>query len=179
MDMTIRPDDAFIVVDLQYDFLPGGALAVPDGDAVIAPINALIKRFRRAGAHLLLTQDWHPQGHKSFASMHEGLEPFEQIDMPYGTQTLWPDHCVMGTRGAEIVRNIDAVQAELVIRKGYNREIDSYSAFRKADRKTPTGLGDTCANAVSSVSSVPDWHSISVSTGRRWTRSRRGSRRSW
>lgn len=140
MDLTIRPSDAFIVVDLQYDFLPGGALAVPDGDAVIAPINALIKRFRRAGAHVLLTQDWHPEGHKSFASMHEGRQPFEQIAMPYGTQTLWPDHCVMGTRGAEIVRNIDAVQAELVIRKGYNPEIDSYSAFREADRETPTGL---------------------------------------
>lgn len=140
-DLALRPDDAFLVIDMQYDFLPGGALAVPDGDAVIAPINALVKRFHRAGAHILLTQDWHPPGHSSFASSHEGAQPFTQIEMPYGPQTLWPDHCVQGTRGAEIVRNLEVECAELVIRKGFNRAIDSYSAFREADRETMTGLG--------------------------------------
>lgn len=139
-DLALRPDDAFLVIDMQYDFLPGGALAVPDGDAVIAPINALVKRFHRAGAHILLTQDWHPPGHSSFASSHEGAQPFTQIEMPYGPQTLWPDHCVQGTRGAEIVRNLEVECAELVIRKGFNRAIDSYSAFREADRETMTGL---------------------------------------
>lgn len=139
-DLALRPDDAFLVIDMQYDFLPGGALAVPDGDAVIAPINALVKRFQRAGAHVLLTQDWHPPGHSSFASSHEGAEPFTQIEMPYGSQTLWPDHCVQGTRGAEITRNLEIECAELVIRKGFNRAIDSYSAFREADRETLTGL---------------------------------------
>jgi nicotinamidase/pyrazinamidase len=140
MGHAIRPDDALIVVDLQYDFLPGGSLAVPDGDQVIAPINALVRCFKRAGAHVLLTQDWHPPGHKSFASSHEGREPFEQIEMPYGAQTLWPDHCVSGTRGAEITRNLEAAYAELVIRKGFNPEVDSYSAFREADGQTSTGL---------------------------------------
>ena len=139
-DLALRPDDAFLVTDLQYDFLPGGALAVPDGDAVIAPINALVKRFQRAGAHVLLTQDWHPPGHSSFASSHEGMEPFAQVEMAYGPQILWPDHCVQGTRGAEIVRNLEADCAELVIRKGYNPAIDSYSAFREADHETMTGL---------------------------------------
>lgn len=139
-DLALRPDDAFLVIDMQYDFLPGGALAVPDGDAVIAPINALVKRFHRAGAHILLTQDWHPPGHSSFASSHEGAQPFTQTEMPYGPQTLWPDHCVQGTRGAEIVRNLEVECAELVIRKGFNRAIDSYSAFREADRETMTGL---------------------------------------
>jgi nicotinamidase/pyrazinamidase len=140
MGLSIGPTDAFIVVDLQYDFLPGGSLAVPDGDQVIAPINALAKCFRRSGGHVLLTQDWHPPGHRSFASNHEGREPFEQIEMPYGMQILWPDHCIMGTRGAEITRNLEAANAELVIRKGFNAEVDSYSAFREADRRTPTGL---------------------------------------
>lgn len=139
-DLALRPDDALLVIDMQYDFLPGGALAVPDGDAVIAPINALVKRFHRAGAHILLTQDWHPPGHSSFASSHEGAQPFTQTEMPYGPQTLWPDHCVQGTRGAEIVRNLEVECAELVIRKGFNRAIDSYSAFREADRETMTGL---------------------------------------
>ena len=139
-DLALRTDDAFLVIDVQYDFLPGGALAVPEGDAVIAPINALVKRFHRAGAHVLLTQDWHPPGHSSFASSHGGAEPFTQTEMPYGPQTLWPDHCVQGTRGAEITRNLEIACAELVIRKGFNRAIDSYSAFREADRETLTGL---------------------------------------
>lgn len=135
--MAARPaSDVLIVVDLQYDFLPGGALAVPDGDAVVAPINALARRF----SHVVLTQDWHPPGHASFASSHPGRRPFETTTLSYGPQVLWPDHCVQGTRGAEITRALEAWHAELVLRKGFHKEIDSYSAFREADRETPTGL---------------------------------------
>jgi nicotinamidase/pyrazinamidase len=136
--MAIRPDegDVLIVVDLQYDFLPGGALAVPDGDAVIAPINRLAKAFR----HVVLTQDWHPRGHASFASSHPSRQPFETTELHYGLQVLWPDHCVQGTPGAEIARDIDIPHAQLVIRKGYNASIDSYSGFKEADRQTSTGL---------------------------------------
>ncbi len=136
--MTIRPgeNDVLIVVDVQHDFLPGGALAVPDGDAVIAPINRLARAFR----HVVLTQDWHPQGHASFASTHPAKQPFEMIDLHYGPQVLWPDHCVQGTPGAEISRDLDIPHAQLVIRKGYNAGIDSYSGFKEADRQTSTGL---------------------------------------
>ncbi|MBJ6126164.1 bifunctional nicotinamidase/pyrazinamidase [Microvirga splendida] len=136
--MTIRPgdDDVLIVVDVQYDFLPGGALAVPDGDAVIRPINRLAKAFR----HVVLTQDWHPKGHASFASTHPAKQPFEMIDLHYGPQVLWPDHCVQGTPGAEISSDLDISHAQLVIRKGYNAGVDSYSGFREADRQTSTGL---------------------------------------
>ncbi len=128
--------DILIVVDLQVDFLPGGALAVPEGDAVIAPINRLAKAFR----HVVLTQDWHPKGHASFASSHPGRQPFEMIDLHYGPQVLWPDHCVQGTPGAEISRDLDIPHAQLVIRKGYNAGIDSYSGFKEADRQISTGL---------------------------------------
>jgi nicotinamidase/pyrazinamidase len=135
--MRIDPArDVFIVVDVQYDFLPGGALAVPDGDAVIAPINFLATRFR----HVILTQDWHPRGHASFASSHQGKKPFETVRLAYGEQILWPDHCVQGTRGAAIAEGLDIPHAQLVIRKGHNSRIDSYSAFMEADRATPTGL---------------------------------------
>jgi nicotinamidase/pyrazinamidase len=136
--MSIEPgrDDVFVVVDVQYDFLPGGALAVPDGDAVIAPINALAKRFR----HVILTQDWHPRGHASFASSHPGRRPFETIRLGYGEQVLWPDHCVQGTRGAAIAEALDIPHCELIIRKGHNVAIDSYSGFMEADRVTATGL---------------------------------------
>jgi nicotinamidase/pyrazinamidase len=136
--MPVEParEDVFIVVDVQYDFLPGGALAVPDGDAVIGPINALARRFR----HVALTQDWHPRGHASFASSHPGKTPFETVQLSYGEQILWPDHCVQGTRGASIAEGLSIPHAELVIRKGHNREIDSYSGFMEADRATPTGL---------------------------------------
>ncbi len=136
--MTIRPgeNDVLIVVDVQHDFLPGGALAVPDGDAVIAPINRLARAFR----HVVLTQDWHPQWHASFASTHPAKQPFEMIDLHYGPQVLWPDHCVQGTPGAEISRDLDIPHAQLVIRKGYNAGIDSYSGFKEADRQTSTGL---------------------------------------
>ena len=136
MPITPSAADVLIVVDVQYDFLPGGALAVPDGFAVIAPINALARRFR----HVVLTQDWHPPGHASFASSHPGKAPFETAQLPYGEQILWPDHCVQGTPGAAIHESIDIPHAALVIRKGHNRAIDSYSGFVEADRKTPTGL---------------------------------------
>ncbi|HJS31080.1 MAG TPA: bifunctional nicotinamidase/pyrazinamidase [Alphaproteobacteria bacterium] len=138
MPDDLRPGDSdgLIVVDVQNDFCPGGALAVPDGDAVVAPINRLADRF----AHVLLTQDWHPRGHLSFASSHAGKAPFETTKMPYGTQVLWPDHCVQETHGAAFHAQLDLPRAEIVIRKGFRREIDSYSAFYENDRKTPTGL---------------------------------------
>ena len=134
----IRPadHDVFIAVDVQYDFLPGGALAVPAGDEVIAPINALAARF----AHVVLTQDWHPAGHISFASSHPGKRPFETTRLAYGEQVLWPDHCIQGTAGAELRHDLVIPQAELVLRKGYRRAIDSYSAFYENDHRTPTGL---------------------------------------
>lgn len=137
--MTIRPTerDILLAVDLQYDFLPGGALAVPGGDAVVPVVNALARRF----AHVALTQDWHVAGHRSFASSHPGKAPFDTILLPYGPQILWPDHCVQGTRGAALVDALDIPHAELVIRKGYRPDVDSYSAFCEADRTTRTGLG--------------------------------------
>lgn len=125
-----------IVIDVQNDFCPGGALAVPGGDEVIAPINDLIADFD----HVILTQDWHPDGHASFASQHEGRNPFDVIDLPYGAQTLWPDHCVQGTFGAEFHAGLRWTGAELIIRKGFRPAIDSYSAFFENDRVTPTGL---------------------------------------
>ncbi|MBZ6075102.1 bifunctional nicotinamidase/pyrazinamidase [Microvirga puerhi] len=128
--------DVLIVTDVQYDFLPGGALAVPGGNEVIEPINRLAKAFR----HVLLTQDWHPKGHTSFASSHPGKKPFDTAELTYGTQILWPDHCVQDTPGAEISRDLHIPHAQLVIRKGFDPAIDSYSAFLEADRRTTTGL---------------------------------------
>jgi nicotinamidase/pyrazinamidase len=128
--------DLLLAVDLQNDFCPGGALAVPRGDEVVAPINRIGRRF----AHVALTQDWHPRDHRSFASQHAGRRPFETITLPYGEQTLWPDHCVQGTPGAAFHPGLDLPHAELILRKGYAREIDSYSAFFENDRRTPTGL---------------------------------------
>jgi nicotinamidase/pyrazinamidase len=128
--------DILIVTDPQRDFCPGGALAVPDGDAIMPAINRLARRF----AHVVITQDWHPPGHMSFASVYPGKHPFETIEVGYGPQTLWPDHCVQNTPGAAFHPALDIPHAELVIRKGYHRGIDSYSAFRENDRKTPTGL---------------------------------------
>ncbi len=127
---------ALLVVDIQYDFLPGGALAVAQGDAVIAVVNRVARRFE----NVLLTQDWHPPGHISFASTHAGRKPFEVTTLPYGEQVLWPDHCVQGTRGAALADALDVPHAQLVIRKGYHAHTDSYSAFLEADRKTHTGL---------------------------------------
>jgi nicotinamidase/pyrazinamidase len=131
----MKDSDVLLVVDIQYDFLPGGALSVPDGNAVIPVINRLARRF----GNVVLTQDWHPPGHVSFASTH-GREPFSKIDLAYGSQVLWPDHCVQGSRGAEFAAGLDIPHAQAVIRKGYHAHTDSYSAFVEADRRTPTGL---------------------------------------
>ena len=128
--------EVLVVTDPQLDFCPGGALAVPEGDAIMRRVNALARRF----AHVILTQDWHPPDHASFASAHPGRRPFETVEAAYGPQTLWPDHCVQGTEGARFHPELDIPQVELVIRKGYRRAIDSYSAFRENDRQTPTGL---------------------------------------
>ena len=128
--------DVLIVIDVQNDFCPGGALAVADGDAVVPVANALIERFE----HVVLTQDWHPPGHRSFASAQPGRAAFETIECDYGAQTLWPDHCVQGTAGAALRADLQATRAELVIRKGFRPEIDSYSAFYENDHASPTGL---------------------------------------
>lgn len=137
-DPEFPPGDtaALLVIDVQNDFCPGGALAVPEGDQVVPVINRLAGAFR----DVLLTQDWHPSGHNSFASSHPGRQPFETVELDYGAQVLWPDHCVQGSAGAAFHPALDLPQAELVIRKGFRREIDSYSAFYENDHKTPTGL---------------------------------------
>ncbi|MCI5100646.1 bifunctional nicotinamidase/pyrazinamidase [Phaeobacter italicus] len=126
---------ALIVIDVQSDFCPGGALAVPDGDAVVAPINALMAEHDA----VIYTQDWHPAAHSSFASSHPGKAPYEMIDMPYGPQVLWPDHCVIDSPGAAFHPDL-SLSGDLIIRKGYRRQIDSYSAFFENDQSTPTGL---------------------------------------
>ncbi|MFZ3206955.1 MAG: bifunctional nicotinamidase/pyrazinamidase [Pseudomonas sp.] len=128
--------DLLLVVDVQNDFCAGGALAVPGGDEVVAKVNRLATAF----AHVLLTQDWHPPGHSSFASQHPGHRPFDTIQLPYGAQTLWPDHCVQGSHGAELHPELAIAHAELILRKGYRAAVDSYSAFYENDRRTPTGL---------------------------------------
>lgn len=128
--------DALIVVDVQYDFLPGGSLAVAGGDEIIAPINALARKFE----NVIQTQDWHPAGHVSFASQHPGKRPFEVIELDYGPQVLWPDHCVIGTKGAEFDSRLDIPHVQTIIRKGYRKAIDSYSGFRENDHTTRTGL---------------------------------------
>jgi nicotinamidase/pyrazinamidase len=135
--MTPGAGDALIVVDIQNDFCPGGALAVPRGDEVVPIVNRLAEAFR----HIVLTQDWHPRGHLSFASSHPGRKAYETVTVSYGPQVLWPDHCVQQTPGAEFHRGLQVPQANLVLRKGMNPAIDSYSAFYENDRKTPTGLG--------------------------------------
>lgn len=129
--------EALVVIDVQNDFCPGGALGVTDGDAIVDVVNLLIERFE----HVVLTQDWHPAHHSSFASTHPGKSPFETVTMPYGEQTLWPDHCIQGTPGADFHPGLVWTKAENIIRKGYRKDIDSYSAFFENDRKTPTGLG--------------------------------------
>jgi nicotinamidase/pyrazinamidase len=134
--LTIGERDILLVVDVQNDFCPGGGLAVPRGDEVVPLINDLAAKF----AHVVLTQDWHPHGHLSFASSHPGKTPYQTIELAYGTQVLWPDHCEQATAGAAFRKDLEIPHAELVLRKGYHREIDSYSAFYENDRKTPTGL---------------------------------------
>jgi nicotinamidase/pyrazinamidase len=134
--VAIGDRDVLLVVDVQNDFCPGGNLAVPHGDDVVPVINALAARF----THVILTQDWHPAGHLSFASSHPGRKPYETIEVGYGRQELWPDHCVQATPGAEFRKDLHIAHAGLVLRKGYHREIDSYSAFYENDRRTHTGL---------------------------------------
>jgi nicotinamidase/pyrazinamidase len=136
--MKIKPGakDCLIVVDVQNDFCPGGRLAVQKGDEVVPLINGLAGRF----PNVILTQDWHPPGHQSFATSHPGRKPFDSIRLPYGEQILWPDHCVQGSDGALLHKDLSVANAQLVVRKGFHKEVDSYSAFLEADRKTRTGL---------------------------------------
>ena len=134
--MLNRATDALLVIDLQNDFCPGGALAVPGGDEIVPVVNALAQKF----PHIVLTQDWHPGGHISFASAHPGAQAYESIEVPYGTQALWPDHCVQRTPGADFHPALEASHAELIMRKGFRPNIDSYSAFLENDHFTPTGL---------------------------------------
>jgi nicotinamidase/pyrazinamidase len=141
MAIEIQPTDALLVIDVQNDFCPavdgiGGALAVKDGDQVVPIINRLGQRFD----HVICTQDWHPRGHISFASSHPGAQHFTTIQVHYGAQTLWPDHCVQGTPGADLHPGLNIPHAALILRKGFRREIDSYSAFLEDDHTTPTGL---------------------------------------
>lgn len=135
-NMPVEPDDVLLVVDIQNDFCPGGLLPVPHGDEIVLPVNQLARRFE----HVVLTQDWHPRGHHSFASSHAGRKPFETIQTHYGSQTLWPDHCIQETHGAQLRRDLDIPHAGLILRKGFRSGIDSYSAFFENDRETPTGL---------------------------------------
>jgi len=133
----MRPaNEALIVIDVQNDFCPGGALAVAGGDEIVAPINGLLAEYPVR----VFTQDWHPADHLSFASQHPGLEPFSVTEMPYGPQVLWPDHCIIGSEGSAFHKGLNVDAADLVIRKGFRRSIDSYSAFFENDHKTPTGL---------------------------------------
>lgn len=134
--MPISPRTALLVIDVQNDFIPGGQLAVPEGDLIVPLINRLAGQFKQ----VVIAQDWHPAGHASFASSHPGRQPYDVIQLPYGEQTLWPDHCIQGSRGAEFHSGLDLPHAQLVIRKGCNPDIDSYSAFLEADRVTTTGL---------------------------------------
>ncbi|MDI1332180.1 MULTISPECIES: bifunctional nicotinamidase/pyrazinamidase [Pseudomonas] len=127
---------ALLVIDVQNDFIPGGQLPVPEGDLIVPLINRLGDRFKQ----VIITQDWHPPGHASFASSHPDREPYEVIELPYGPQTLWPDHCIRATTGAELHKGLNLPHAQLIIRKGCNPDIDSYSAFLEADRTTATGL---------------------------------------
>ncbi len=130
-------NEVLLIIDVQNDFCPGGNLSVSGGDQIVLLINKLAHEHK----HVVLTQDWHPEGHSSFASQHQGHAAFTQIDMPYGKQTLWPDHCIIGSEGAAFHQALDVPHAELIIRKGFRKAIDSYSTFFENDHKTPTGLG--------------------------------------
>ncbi len=136
IELTPGDRDLLLVIDVQNDFCTGGNLAVAGGEEVVPIINRLGEKF----ANVVITQDWHPAGHSSFASSHEGLEPFSEITMPYGAQTLWPDHCIQGSHGAELHSDLNIPHASMIVRKGYRKEIDSYSAFFENDHTTPTGL---------------------------------------
>ncbi len=135
--MQLYSTDALLLIDLQVDFMPGGPLPVPGGDAILPRINALAARFE----HVVLTEDWHPLGHISFASTHAGKQLYEQVDTPYGLQTLWPEHCLQHTPGAALHPGLDVPHAELILRKGFRPGMDSYSAFLENDHRTGTGLG--------------------------------------
>ncbi len=132
-----KETDVLLVIDVQNDFCPGGSLAVPGGDEIVPMVNRIAHGFQ----HVALTQDWHPKGHSSFASSHDGKQPFDVTQMAYGPQTLWPDHCIQNTSGAAFHKGLDIPHAELIIRKGFRSAVDSYSAFFENDRLTPTGLG--------------------------------------
>jgi nicotinamidase/pyrazinamidase len=134
--VKVGESDVLAIIDVQNCFLPGGTLPVPEGDKIIPLVNRLGGLFR----HVVITQDWHTPGHVSFASSHPGKKPFETIQLPYGTQVLWPDHCIQGTADAEVAKDVRVPHAQLVIRKGFRQHVDSYSAFLEADRKTMTGL---------------------------------------
>ena len=134
--MEISPHHALIIIDVQNDFCPGGALAVPKGDEIVSLINQMQGQYQR----IVLTQDWHPANHSSFASQHEGMAAYSSIQMPYGDQILWPDHCIEGSKGAQFHDKLETNRANLILRKGSNRDIDSYSAFFENDHHTPTGL---------------------------------------
>ncbi|MGB6724668.1 MAG: bifunctional nicotinamidase/pyrazinamidase [Terracidiphilus sp.] len=134
--VEVNSSDVLVIVDVQNDFCPGGALAVPEGDAVVSPIHRIAPLF----SHVVLTQDWHPADHSSFARSHANAQPFETIQLAYGPQTLWPPHCVQGTPGADFHPALNLARAELILRKGFRSQIDSYSAFFENDRTTPTGL---------------------------------------
>ncbi|PWN07520.1 bifunctional nicotinamidase/pyrazinamidase [Rhodohalobacter mucosus] len=134
--MTQKEKKALLVIDVQNDFCPGGALAVPDGDEVVPVINQLIDTFDI----VIQTQDWHPEGHHSFASSHEGKEPYDTVEMDYGTQVLWPDHCVQGSEGAQFHPELNTLKTQVIIRKGFRKAIDSYSTFYENDQETTTGL---------------------------------------
>ncbi len=140
--MIDNTTDCLIIIDVQNDFCPGGALEVPAGDEVVPVINQLVEMFD----HRILTQDWHPVGHHSFASAHAGKTPFESVELDYGIQVLWPDHCIQGSSGAEFHADLEITGAELIIRKGFRPALDSYSAFTENDRTTPTGLSGYLVN---------------------------------
>ena len=140
MDIEIQPNDALIIVDMQNDFMPTGALPVAEGDLIVQGINQLAEKFYKAGNSIVLTQDWHPPNHNSFASAHEGKEPYEPFSTEGIGPILWPDHCVQGTSGADFHSDLKTVFAKAIIRKGYNPLIDSYSGFMENDKKTETGL---------------------------------------
>jgi len=136
MKPKFAEDKVLLVVDIQNDFCPGGALAVPEGDRIIPVVNRIANRF----THVVFSQDWHPRDHFSFASAYEGKKPLDTIEVSYGTQILWPDHCVQGIAGAEFHRDLSALHCELILRKGFNKNIDSYSVFFENDHRTSTGL---------------------------------------
>ena len=175
MRQQIADTDVLLVVDVQNDFCPGGKLAVPDGDEIVPLVNQLGNRFQ----HVVLTQDWHPSGHRSFASANSGRQPFETVAFAYGPQVLWPDHCVQDTPGAQFHAGLQIPHAELILRKGYRRDIDSYSAFYENDHATPTGLAGYLRERGLRACSLPVSRSTSACATRPRTRTAAASRSWW